>query len=83
MPTVAFDLPETRVSAGDGAAYAAPGDLGDLAKSIDLLLLDPERRAQMGAVGRRRIQENLAWEHQVPAYVRVYDQLFATSEARS
>jgi glycosyltransferase involved in cell wall biosynthesis len=83
LPVVAFDLPETRVSAGEGANYAAAGDLGDLAKSIDLLLIDPDRRAQMGAVGRRRIQEHLAWEHQVPAYVGVYDQLFANSEARS
>jgi glycosyltransferase involved in cell wall biosynthesis len=83
LPVVAFDLPETRVSGGEGANYAAAGDLGDLAKSIDLLLIDPDRRAQMGAVGRRRIQEHLAWEHQVPAYVGVYDQLFANSEARS
>jgi glycosyltransferase involved in cell wall biosynthesis len=80
LPVVAFDLPETRVSAGDAAAYAEPGDLEDLAKWIDRLLIDPETRAQMGAVGRRRIQERLAWEHQVPNYVRVYDQLFANLE---
>lgn len=83
LPVVAFDLPETRVSAGEAAAYADPGDLEDYAKWIDRLLSDPERRAQMGAEGRRRIQEQLAWELQVPSYVRVYDQLFANSEISS
>lgn len=83
LPSVAFDLPETRVSAGAAAAYADPGDLGDFAKWIDRLLSDPERRAEMGAVGRSRIQDGLAWERQVPSYVGVYDQLFTNSESSS
>jgi glycosyltransferase involved in cell wall biosynthesis len=83
LPVVAFDLPETRVSAGDAAIYADPGDLEDFAKSIDHLLSDPERRAQMGDVGRRRIQEHLAWELQIPNYLHVYDQLFSKAEAGS
>jgi glycosyltransferase involved in cell wall biosynthesis len=79
LPSVAFDLHETRVSAGDAAAYALPGDVEDFAKSIDQLLIDPERRARMGAAGRRRILDGLAWEHQVPAYVAVYDRLLQTT----
>jgi hypothetical protein len=36
---------------------------------------DEPRRRRMGAAGRRRIEEKLAWSHQEPGYLSVYDRL--------
>ena len=52
-PLVSFDLIEARVSAGEAALYATPNDEREFARLIAELLDDPERRARMGAVGRR------------------------------
>jgi glycosyltransferase involved in cell wall biosynthesis len=61
LPVAAFDLEETRVSAGDAAAYATPNDPEELARRIMEILDDPDRRAQMGKVGRERIAGPLSW----------------------
>jgi asparagine synthase (glutamine-hydrolysing) len=83
LPVVAFDLTETRVSAADAAVYAPDGDERAFARAVADLLDDPTRRARMGAVGRRRVEELLAWEHQAPAYVGVYDRLCRPGAGRS
>jgi len=75
LPVVAFDLTETRVSAADAAVYVPPNDVDAYAKAILDLLDDPERRDAMGRLGRRRVEDELAWEHQAPRYVEVYRQL--------
>jgi len=75
LPVVAFDLHETRVSAGDGAVYASPNDVVDLARLVVELIDDEPRRRSMGALGRERVVDILAWEHQRADYVRVYDEL--------
>ncbi len=72
VPMVAFDLKETRVMAGDAAAYVAPGDTLALAANIAQLLDDGPKRARMGAIGRRRIDETFSWEHQEVHYLHVY-----------
>ena len=75
LPVVAFDLRETRVSAGDAAVYAKPNDVGLYARAIVELLDDEPRRRSMGAVGRARIEDELAWRHQRAAYVDVFDRV--------
>lgn len=75
LPVVAFDLIETRVSADDAAAYATPNDVAEYADTILELLADEVRRKQMGAYGRKRVEDVLAWRNQIPAYVGVYDRL--------
>jgi glycosyltransferase involved in cell wall biosynthesis len=60
-PVVAFDLEETRVSAGDAAVYATPNDPAELARLTVELLDDPERRARMGRIGRERVAGPLSW----------------------
>jgi glycosyltransferase involved in cell wall biosynthesis len=76
LPVVAFDLKETRVSAGPAAVYAQPNDTDEFARAIGELLDDPERRAEMGRQGRERVELELAWRHQAPRYLRVYESLF-------
>ncbi|HEV2175713.1 MAG TPA: glycosyltransferase family 4 protein [Terriglobia bacterium] len=73
-PVVLFDLTEGRRSAGEAALYARPNDPRDFATQI-LKLLDSESlRQQLGARGRRRIEESLNWDeekqHLLAAYAR-------------
>ncbi len=82
LPVVAFDLRETRVSAGNAGVYATPNDVGELAKLLVELMDDESLRCAMGAAGRARIEQELAWDHQAPRYVGVYEQLAATPRRR-
>jgi glycosyltransferase involved in cell wall biosynthesis len=75
LPVVAFDLIETRVSAGEAAVYAEPNLVEHYAEAILDLLEDETQRKSRGAAGRRRIEDLLAWRHQIPQYVGVYDRL--------
>jgi glycosyltransferase involved in cell wall biosynthesis len=78
LPVLAFDLVETRVSAGNAAAYADPRCADPIGAYADLLLAlidDPARRVGMGVVGMQRVEQSLAWSHQAPTYRRVYDEL--------
>ena len=80
LPVVAFDLHETRVSAGAAAVYAEPNRVDEYARSIVELIDDNDRRGRMGAVGRGRIEAELAWVHQRTKYVDVYDALLRQAE---
>ena len=75
LPVVAFDLRETRVSAGDAAVYVEPNDVHEYAEAIVALLDDEPRRALMGKLGRDRVEQELAWAHQERAYLGVYELL--------
>jgi glycosyltransferase involved in cell wall biosynthesis len=75
LPVVAFDLRETRVSAGEAAVYVEPNDVDLFAKVVVGLLDHPELRGPMGELGRERVVNELAWEHQRRAYLRVFDEL--------
>jgi glycosyltransferase involved in cell wall biosynthesis len=75
VPVVAFDLKETRISAGDAAVYVPDGDIAGYAGAVVDLLDDEVRRAVMGITGRGRIEAHLGWPHQRRAYVEVYDRL--------
>jgi glycosyltransferase involved in cell wall biosynthesis len=80
LPVVAFDLRETRVSAGDASVYVPPTgspeqDVRDYAKAIVDLIDDAEDRERMGKLGRVRVEEELAWSHSATAYLGVYQRL--------
>ena len=81
LPVVAFDLRETRVSTGDAAVYVKPNDVGEYALAITCLLDDEATRARLGKLGRIRVEQELAWSHQVRAYRGVYDRLLGRSPA--
>jgi glycosyltransferase involved in cell wall biosynthesis len=75
LPVVAFDLAETRVSAGEAGAYATPNEIPEMAKLVVELLDDDQRRLAMGKVARARVEGELAWQHQAERYLAVYQSL--------
>ena len=79
LPAVAFDLRETRVSAGDAAVYVESGDVHDYAMTIVELMDDEPRRTRLGRLGRARVEQKLAWSHQQGAYLSVYRRLTGDS----
>jgi glycosyltransferase involved in cell wall biosynthesis len=81
LPVVAFDLWETRVSAGDAAVYVKPNDVREYAEAIADLMDDESTRARMGSLGRARVEEELAWCHQERAYLSVYQRLTSGAKA--
>ena len=71
-PTIAFDLPETRVSGGEAAVYVSGNDEREFARQVARLLNAPDERERMGEIGRQRIGTDLAWEFSVPQLVSAY-----------
>jgi len=82
LPVVAFDLKETKVSAGDAASYIESGDVAAYAQAIAELLDDPDKREVMGKAGRIRIERELGWPYQRDRYFGVYDTLVGRSRVR-
>ncbi|MFO7285340.1 MAG: glycosyltransferase family 4 protein [Gammaproteobacteria bacterium] len=80
-PVVQFDTTEGRVSAAGAALYARPNDPRSFAEKLIELLDDPEKRAEMGRIGRARIERELSWDHQAPKLLEVYARLFGEPEA--
>ena len=75
-PIVQFDLTEGRFSAQEASLYAINNDEQDMARKIVELLDDGDRRAEMGGYGRRRVEEELSWDHEAPKLLRAYEALF-------
>jgi len=75
-PIVQFDLAEGRHSAQGASLYAARNDPLDMGAKIVELLDDPARRKTMGELGRRRVMEELEWQHEVPKLLAAYDALW-------
>jgi glycosyltransferase involved in cell wall biosynthesis len=76
-PIVTTDVPGCRevVSHGENGLLLPPRDVTALGEALGLLIMDPRRRAEMGACGRARA-ETLFDERQVTSEtLRVYAQL--------
>lgn len=71
-PIVQYDVTEGRYSADAGSLYAAPNDTSDFAAKIAELLDDPELAAEMGRFGRKRIETDLSWDHQIAPLIAAY-----------
>ena len=76
-PVVAFDLAETRFSAQEAALYAMPNLVEDFANKIEVLLDNVELRRKMGAIGRKRIVEELNWNHSKKNLLLAYERILA------
>ena len=63
-PVVAYDLDETRYTAGDSAMYVKPGDTQEFGRVIVMLADSTKQRSRLGQIGRERFLQSLSWEHQ-------------------
>jgi glycosyltransferase involved in cell wall biosynthesis len=76
-PIVQFDLKEGRFSAQDASLYVrAKNGVPEFAAKILWLLDNPAERARMGAFGRKRVQQELAWEYSVQNLLAAYERAF-------
>jgi glycosyltransferase involved in cell wall biosynthesis len=75
-PIVSFDLKETRYSAQEAAVYVTPNNEKEFAKAIRHLMDHPEERMKRGEYGRKRVQEELAWNHVSKNLLAAYEWLF-------
>lgn len=77
-PIVQFEMTEGRVTAQESSLYARANDEQDMAEKILKLLSDEELCKKMGSIGRKRIENELSWEHQSPKLLAAYSKLFRT-----
>jgi glycosyltransferase involved in cell wall biosynthesis len=76
-PIVQFNLKEGRFSAGKASLYSDNDDqVKDFANNILWLLDHPDERQRMGEFGRRRVEQELAWEYSVKPLLAAYDRAF-------
>ncbi len=76
-PVVASNLPGVRsvVNDGEDGLLAEPGDVGDLADKIRMLLDDKQRRCEMGQRGRSKVEATYAWSNIIPRLAQVYEEV--------
>lgn len=76
-PIVQFDLKEGRISAGAASLYADnENQVADFASKILWLLDHPDERQEIGAFGRKRVEDELAWQHSVKNLLAAYQRVF-------
>lgn len=77
-PVVQFNSKEGRFSARESSLYV-DGDerVSDFADKIMWLLDRPEERSRMGECGRKRVEDELSWEHSVQALLAAYQRAFS------
>ncbi|MEU0315210.1 glycosyltransferase family 4 protein [Nocardioides sp. NPDC006273] len=80
LPSVSFDLVETRVSAEDAALFVPSGDVAAFTDAVESLLDDPELRVELALRARERAAKVLDWAPQSAAYVQVYDSMCADAD---
>lgn len=73
-PVVAYELRETRRTAGEAALYAPDGDGDAFVTLIAELAGDGDRRLRLGELARQRALQ-LGWERSERALLAVYDRL--------
>jgi glycosyltransferase involved in cell wall biosynthesis len=78
LPSVAFDLIETKVSGGNSVLYVPSGDEIAFADAVERLLANPELRADMAVRARHRVVETLDWLPQSRRYVSVFKTLIGS-----
>jgi glycosyltransferase involved in cell wall biosynthesis len=83
-PIVQFDLKEGRFSAQEASVYSDnQNQVSDFAAKILWLLDHPAERQRMGEAGRRRVEDQLAWNHSAPHLLAAYETAFRKREPQS
>jgi glycosyltransferase involved in cell wall biosynthesis len=77
VPVVSTAVEGTKELLSEGAGVVVPHDEEALAAAIVECLGDDERRAQLGATGRRIHQERFSTAHMAAAYRGLYERLLA------
>jgi glycosyltransferase involved in cell wall biosynthesis len=76
-PVVQFDLKEGRFTAREASLYADNRNcVADFAAKILWLLENPDERRKMGEFGRRRVEDELDWQHSVQNLLAAYQRAF-------
>lgn len=70
-------IPEVVGPDGECADQVTPGDVGQLHASLERMLDDPERRARMGAAGRKRVEEMFSWRAVAEKVAASYENVIA------
>ena len=76
VATTVGGMPEVVVDGVTGLLIP-PRDPQALAQAINVLLVDPERRYEMGQTGRERVRQHFTVEHMVEETESLYEQLLA------
>lgn len=74
-------IPEVVGPDGECADLVTPGDVGELHTALEALLDDPERRARMGAAGRRRVLDLFSWHAVAVRTAQAYERAIASAQA--
>ncbi len=70
-------IPEVVGPDGLCADLVTPGDVDELKGALTRMLDDPERRARMGAAGRKRVQELFSWRAVAVKVAAAYESVIA------
>jgi glycosyltransferase involved in cell wall biosynthesis len=68
-------IPEVVGPDGLCADLVTPGDVGELELALAAMLDDDERRARMGAAGRKRVDELFSWRAVAAAVAAAYEEV--------
>jgi glycosyltransferase involved in cell wall biosynthesis len=83
-PIVQFNLKEGRFTAGEASLYCDnDNQVNDFAEKILWLLERPEERQRMGEIGRRRVEQQLAWKYSVENLLAAYQRAFSSTGAEA
>jgi glycosyltransferase involved in cell wall biosynthesis len=70
-------IPEVVGPDGLAADLVPPGDVAALTAALERLLDDPERRARLGAAGRRRVEDLFSWRAVAERTAAAYEEAIA------
>ena len=65
-------VPIEQVQDGTGTPVDPERFVGDLARALETLAMDPARAAEMGAAARRRVEDHFAWDSIAERTLEVY-----------
>ncbi|MFO1170355.1 MAG: glycosyltransferase family 4 protein [Hyphomicrobiaceae bacterium] len=83
IPFVAFDLDETKRTAGEACLYAADNAPRDLARQILRLTDDGPLAEAAKAEGQRRLKSELSWEREQAELLALYERVLGEKPSAS
>ena len=77
VPIIASDFPQwrARIEKFDCAVFVNPKDPAEIKSAIEWLLANPEKAEQMGARGKKAVQDHFNWDAEARHLLEVYQRL--------